>query len=127
GATGSSHSVLIAGVSGLVAGAASMAASGYVSVKAEREVHETRLGLEREAVRLAPGAKKRELARYFESRGLSRPEAELGADRLSRRPDAFLRALLESQGLASEETLESPGPLGFYTGVSYLLAGALPL
>jgi vacuolar iron transporter family protein len=125
--TSSSHAVLIAGVSGLVAGAASMAASGYVSVKAEREVFEMRLELEREAVHLAPEAKERELADDLAKRGWERREAENAARRLSGKPESFFRAVLAAQGLADESDLESPGMLALYTGVSFFAAGAIPL
>jgi vacuolar iron transporter family protein len=126
-ATSSSRAVLIAGVSGLVAGAASMAASGYVSVKAEREVLETRAGLEREAADLAPAVKQRQLVRSFIQRGLEPAEAERAAERLSREPGALLRAILNDQGLADESGFEQPLALSIYTGGAFLLAGAIPL
>jgi VIT1/CCC1 family predicted Fe2+/Mn2+ transporter len=116
---------LIAGISGLVAGSVSMAASGYVSVKAEREVLETRLELERDAAQLAPGVKRRELADSLVARGLEPDEAETAVARLARRPETFVRALMEAQGLA--EDFESPGRLALTTGGAFFLAGAIPV
>jgi VIT1/CCC1 family predicted Fe2+/Mn2+ transporter len=127
GITSSSHTVLIAGSASLIAGALSMAASEYVSVKAEREASAAQALMEREAMEAAPETKRRQLVDAYMGKGLTREEAEQVADRLARNPKEFLRSLLaERLGiLVSEE--ENPARQGFLTGFSFALAGALPL
>ncbi len=53
-AAGSSDLVLISGVAGMLAGAFSMAAGEYISVRSQREFIEYQIGLEAKELRVAP-------------------------------------------------------------------------
>ncbi|MCW2757117.1 MAG: hypothetical protein JWO46_863, partial [Nocardioidaceae bacterium] len=70
GATSDNHTILIAGVAGLVAGALSMAAGEYVSVSTQRDTE--RALLEKERVELAedPEDELAELAGIYRDKGL---------------------------------------------------------
>lgn len=126
-ATGSSGTVLIAGVAGLVAGAASMAGSNFVSVRAETELYRSQARLERDALAVAPETKRAQLAAAFQARGFTGKEAEAAAERLVADSEAAVRALLaERHGMATEAG-PSPGRLAGYTGVAFALAGLVPL
>ncbi|MFQ5907835.1 MAG: VIT1/CCC1 transporter family protein [Thermoplasmata archaeon] len=126
-ATSSAPVVVIAGLAGLIAGAASMAASGYISVKAEQDVYTSQVSLQRAAVDVAPEARKEELREAYETKGLSRSEAEVVVDRLAENEDEFLRALLaEGRGIGSA-SFENPGRLALYTGLAFVLAGLIPI
>ncbi|MGB3427753.1 MAG: VIT1/CCC1 transporter family protein, partial [Burkholderiaceae bacterium] len=61
--------VLIAGVAGLVAGAMSMAAGEYVSVKSQSDTEEADLARERAELELDAAAEHRELAGIYVGRG----------------------------------------------------------
>lgn len=124
GGTDSSAQVLIAGVSGLVAGAFSMAASNWVSTKAEREVLESKLGLERDAAALAPELKRRQLAEAWTTKGEPEASARERAARLE--GDELAAAVLAESGVNAAE-LEEPSRLALTTGASFLAAGAVPL
>ena len=125
--TRSDPTVLIAGSAALVAGALSMAASEYVSVKAENEARQAQVVMEREAVQAAPSTKRRQLVDAYVAKGLTPDEAEQVVNRLSQRPEEFLRSLLaERLGLVGSEG-EHPARQGFLTGISFALAGGLPL
>jgi VIT1/CCC1 family predicted Fe2+/Mn2+ transporter len=127
GAVASSYVVLVAGIAGLVAGAVSMALSNYISVKTERQGRDARAAVQRVGVTSAPEIKKAQLATLLEARGLSHEEALTVADRHSKNPEEFLKAILrEGYGLG-EASFEKPGRLALFTGVAFLIAGAIPV
>jgi vacuolar iron transporter family protein len=64
------HAVLIAGIAGLVAGSLSMAAGEYVSVSSQADTEKADLAQEREELKAAPEAEKKELAQIYVSRGV---------------------------------------------------------
>jgi len=127
GATNSDKTVLIAGTASLVAGALSMAASEYVSVKAEHDARAAQTRMEREAAAVAPDTKRDQLVRAYEAKGLSHDEAEKVVERLQRDPDRFLSALVAERYGSDGSEGERPGRQGFLTGISFALAGAVPL
>ena len=127
GATGVDHDVLIAGLASVVAGALSMAASEYVSVKAEHEARTAQRQMEGEAAAVAPDTKREQLEHAFEAKGLSPAEAQVAVGRLEKDPERFLATLMtERYGTAADEN-ERPGRQGFLTGISFALAGAVPV
>jgi len=127
GATDSSPAVLIASLAGLVAGAVSMAASNYVSVKAEQEVNASQTRLAREAIESAPETKKRQLEEAYRAKGLTGEEAEAVVNRLAKRPEEFLKAIMSEQHGIGGASFESPTRLAAYTGFAFALAGLLPI
>ena len=70
-AAGATHeSIILAGVAGLVAGAMSMAAGEYVSVKSQFDTEQADLELERLSIEENFDFEKKELADIYEDRGL---------------------------------------------------------
>jgi VIT1/CCC1 family predicted Fe2+/Mn2+ transporter len=59
------ESVLVAGVAGLLAGSASMAAGEYVSMKAQAELVERELAIEKRSIANQPEMEARELAAIY--------------------------------------------------------------
>jgi VIT1/CCC1 family predicted Fe2+/Mn2+ transporter len=104
--------VLLAGVSGLLAGAFSMAAGEYVSMRAQRELFERQIELERGELEAAPGEEQQELALIYQAKGLPRAEAESMAARLMENPQIALETLVR------EELGLDPGELGSPWGAS---------
>lgn len=127
GATGSSYVVVIGALAGLVAGAVSMGASNYVSVKAEQEVSSTQARLEREAIAVAPDKKRAQLEAAYTAKGLTKEEAQGVVARLSEKPGELLKALLAEQHGISETSVESPPRLAGYTALSFAIAGLVPI
>lgn len=83
-------SVLIAGISGLLAGAASMAAGEYVSMKAQTELIERELEIERISIAEKPAEETAELAGIYAARGIDEGQAELMATAVMADPDVAL-------------------------------------
>ena len=70
GATSDSSFIVIAGISGLLAGAFSMAAGEYVSVRAQRDVYEREIEVERAELEEVPREEAQELCPYLPAQGL---------------------------------------------------------
>jgi vacuolar iron transporter family protein len=98
--------VRLAGLAGLIGGAFSMSAGEYVSMRAQRELLERELALERHEIKQRPEGEKRELVRIYENRGVE-PEV---ADRLAREMMRTPELALETH--AREELGITPGALG---------------
>jgi VIT1/CCC1 family predicted Fe2+/Mn2+ transporter len=82
-AAASQHTMLIAGVAGLVAGAMSMAVGEYVSVSSQRDTEQADVRREREEIAASPATELQELASIYETRGLDRGLALKVAQQLS--------------------------------------------
>lgn len=102
----SSNLVLLAGIAGLLAGAFSMAAGEYVSMKAQREVFERQIALEKEELAASPEEEMEELALIYRAKGVPKEEAE----RLARTLLADEQVALDT--LAREELGLDPDELG---------------
>jgi VIT1/CCC1 family predicted Fe2+/Mn2+ transporter len=71
GAQSDSKLVLLAGVAGLLAGAFSMAAGEYVSMRAQREVFENQISVEQHELAVLPDEERDELQKIYEEKGLT--------------------------------------------------------
>ncbi len=82
-ASGASHgAVLTAGVAGLVAGAMSMAAGEYVSVKSQADTEQADLDKEKSELATQPDMELEELTSIYQARGLDRALARQVAEQL---------------------------------------------
>ncbi|HKT32542.1 MAG TPA: VIT1/CCC1 transporter family protein [Gammaproteobacteria bacterium] len=127
GAALDSQVILLTGIAGLLAGAASMAAGEYVSMRSQREMFEYQIGLERDELEAYPQEEAEELALIYAARGVAAAEARELADTLTRDP---VRAL---DTLAREELGLNPQALGSVWGaagssfVAFALGALIPL
>lgn len=120
--------VLVAGVAGLLAGAFSMAAGEYVSMRVQREVLERLIHLEAHEIEADPETEREELAALYRSRGMSpdlaaRLAAEVHAD-----PAAALGVhAREELGLDPEEGLGSPVGAALASFGTFAVGAIVPL
>ncbi|MFV2040147.1 MAG: VIT1/CCC1 transporter family protein, partial [Acidimicrobiales bacterium] len=98
--------VRLAGIAGLIAGAVSMAAGEYVSMKAQQELLERELDIERREIASNPHIEIAELSRVYESRGLDADVALEMATHIMRDPELALEVH------AREELGINPNELG---------------
>jgi len=82
--------VVLAGISGLLAGAFSMGAGEYISMKVQREVLERMLHLEAHELHGDPETELEELTEIYEEKGLSPDLAQQVATQLSQDPAVAL-------------------------------------
>ena len=97
--------VRLAGIAGLIAGAFSMAAGEYVSMRAQSELMERELDVERQAIHHDPEDERRELAAIYASRGLDADMADELSVKMMSDPDLALEThAREELGINPEET-----------------------
>ena len=127
GATGGSHFVLLAGLSGAVASGLSMATGAFLAERSENEVAAANLARERQEIEENPAEEREELSLFYQLKGLSKRDADLLAEKLSETPDAMLKALAaEELGGASEEG-NKPGQAALAAGVSTFVGAMVPV
>jgi vacuolar iron transporter family protein len=127
GATGDAEMILIAGVAGLLAGALSMAAGEYVSVRSQRELYESQIALEREEVREYPEEEAEELALIYSARGLPLAEARRIAAGMMQDPEHALNVLAREELGLNPDDLGSPWGATAFSFTSFAIGGAVPV
>jgi VIT1/CCC1 family predicted Fe2+/Mn2+ transporter len=106
GAQTSSHTILVTGLAGLLAGACSMALGEWISVTSSRELAEREIRVEREELAAAPEEEREELQLIYEAKGVPKDEAQQLSERLVGDRGAALDVL------AREELGLDPAELG---------------
>lgn len=106
GATLGGHSVLIAGIAGLLAGSISMALGEWLSVQSSRELYHYQIETEREEIENSPEEEIQELSLIYQTRGISPEAAQNMANQLLANKDTALDIL------AREELGIDPNELG---------------
>src|SRR5215472_10490305 len=103
------HTVLLTGLAGLVAGAASMAMGEWLSVTNSRELFESQVKTEAQELEQNPAEEQEELAVIYQAKGLGRDEARALAKRLlADRKSALDTLVREELGLDPDELGGSP-------------------
>jgi VIT1/CCC1 family predicted Fe2+/Mn2+ transporter len=125
GATNTRHTIFIAGLAGLVAGAFSMAVGEYVSVSSQRDTEEAYIRREKRRLREHPDHELDGLAKVYEDKGVSHETAMQMARELTAK-DA-LAAHLEAELGLDEEDLNSPTHAAVASMVSFTAGGLIPL
>ena len=124
-AHGSHHSLVVAGVAGLVAGAMSMAAGEYVSVHSQADTEKADLALERRELAADDKGEHRELAAIYMGRGLEPALASQVAEQLMAH-DALEAHARDELGIT--ETLKArPVQAALASAASFAAGAALPL
>jgi vacuolar iron transporter family protein len=105
GANSTGAAVRLAGLAGLIAGAFSMAAGEYVSMRAQSELMERELDIERQAIHRQPDNEREELTAIYAGRGLEPKLAEELSARMMRDPELALEThAREELGINPDET-----------------------
>ena len=117
--------VLVAGVAGLVAGAMSMAAGEYVSVRSQADSEQAALDLERAELAADDEGERRELTAIYVNRGLDSALAKQVATQLMAH-DALGAHARDELGIS--ETLKArPMQAAFTSAGSFAMGAAMPL
>jgi VIT1/CCC1 family predicted Fe2+/Mn2+ transporter len=127
GAGAASAYVLTAGVAGLLAGALSMAAGEYVSVRSQREMYEYQIALERAELEEYPQEEAEELALIYEARGMDLDQARNVSRALLSRPQAALDVLAREELGLNPDDLGSPWRAAAASFVAFAAGAAIPL
>ena len=127
GASSNTGFILLSGVAGLLAGAFSMAAGEYVSVRSQREMYEHQIGLERAELAEYPAEEAEELALIYAARGMKREDAQALAQRTIADPRLALDTLAREELGLNPEELGSPWGAALSSFFSFGVGALVPL
>ena len=127
GASAGAGAVVTAGVAGLLAGALSMAAGEYISMRSQREMFEYQIGLERDELGEYPQEEAEELALIYAARGMDLEEARRITRALVKNPEAALDALAREELGLNPDDLGSPWGAALFSFVAFAAGAVLPL
>jgi VIT1/CCC1 family predicted Fe2+/Mn2+ transporter len=121
------HSLVIAGVAGLLAGGFSMAVGEYVSVRSQRELLEYQIELQRHQLHNTPQQERDILVEIYEAKGLSYAESDLIVDRIMKDPERAIDTFVREEIGLSAETMGSPVAAGLGSLGAFSLGALVPL
>ena len=119
--------VRLAGIAGLIAGAVSMAAGEYVSMRAQSELFERELRMEEKAQRDNPALETLELAKIYESRGVDAEHARALAEAMMVDPRVALEVHAREELGSDPHELGSPVAASVWSFVAFAIGALLPL
>jgi len=127
GAGAGSDTLLMTGVAGLLAGALSMAAGEYVSVRSQREMYEYQIGLEKDELAEYPDEEAEELALIYHARGIDLEQARSMSRALLANPQQALDVLAREELGLNPDDLGSPWGAAVSSFGAFSIGALLPL
>ena len=127
GASSNSSVILLSGVAGLFAGAFSMAAGEFVSVRSQREMFEYQIGLERLELEQYPEEEAQELALIYAAKGMPKDQALELARKIIADPERALDTLAREELGLNPEDLGSPWGATWSSFASFAIGALIPL
>jgi vacuolar iron transporter family protein len=119
--------VRLAGIAGLVAGSFSMASGEYLSMRAQRELQERELEVERRALSDNPRGEAAELRGMYVRRGIEPTVASEMVNEVMQDPDLALETHAREELGISMQTLGSPWQAAAASFVTFALGAFIPL
>jgi vacuolar iron transporter family protein len=119
--------ILIAGIAGLLAGAFSMAAGEYLSMRVQRELFERLIHLEAHEIAADPEGETRELAELFRRRGIPASLARRIVEGLMADPDRALEVHAREELGLDARSLGSPWGAAASSMIAFILGALVPL
>lgn len=127
GASANHYFIILSGIAGLLAGACSMAAGEYVSMRSQKEFFEYQIGLEKSELEEYPEEEALELALIYEARGLPKEEAERLANVIISNPEHALDTLAREELGLNPDELGSPWGAAISSFLSFGIGAIIPL
>ncbi len=128
GATANSHTLLVTGAAGLLAGACSMALGEWVSVTSSRELTEREIAIEAGELESSPDDEREELELIYQAKGVTPDESRELARQLMADPKTALDVLTrEELGLDPEDRGGSPVTAAFTSFVLFSVGAIIPV
>jgi len=127
GAQGDQGFILVAGIAGLLAGACSMGAGEYISVRSQREVFEYQIAIEKQELQEYPEEEIDELTYIYEARGIPSDEARKLATLMIENPETGLNTLAREELGLNPDDIVSPVGAMVASFVAFSIGAALPL
>jgi vacuolar iron transporter family protein len=120
------HTVIVAGLAGMVADALSMGASGYLAAKSEREVFDHEIAMEKEEIRLMPELEREELSLLYQAKGIPEAQAEILATQVMSNPERALEEQVREE-LKIGDATSTPMREAWVTGTATAFGAFIPV
>lgn len=127
GATADPSFILLSGIAGLLAGACSMAAGEYISVKSQVEVLERQIALERAELEAIPEEEFAELVAIYRSKGLPEEDARRFAEHIFADKELALQTLVREELGLDETAMSSPIAAAVGSFVAFTIGAIIPV
>ncbi|MBI2856094.1 MAG: VIT1/CCC1 transporter family protein [Chloroflexi bacterium] len=127
GGTANSDFILLAGVAGLLAGAFSMAAGEYVSMRSQRDVYEHQISRERAEIEQWPKEEEEELVLLYRAKGLSQEEAQRLAKSVMANPEVALDTMVREELGLDPSKLGSPWGASLSSFAAFVAGAIVPI
>ena len=127
GGTGNPDFILLAGVAGLLAGAFSMAAGEYVSMRSQRDILENEMRKEEIELREWPEEEEEELRLIYQAKGFSAEEAAQVAKRVMADPKVALDTMAREELGLDPSQLGSPWRASASSFVAFVAGAIVPI
>ena len=121
------HSIVIAGVAGLLAGGFSMAVGEYISVQSQREMLDYQIDLQRHQLHHTPEQEHAILHEIYTAKGLSDAEANLIVKRIMKDPEKAIDTFVREEIGLSAATMGSPIAAGLGSMSAFSVGAIVPL
>lgn len=119
--------IVLGGVAGLLAGAFSMAAGEYLSVRTQRERFQHQLAREADELANSPSEERAELVAIYRHKGLGRSQSEAIADQLMADPNVVLDTMAREELGLDPDDLGSPWVTAGSSFVTFAAGAVLPV
>lgn len=119
--------VRLAGLAGLVGGAFSMAAGEWVSMRAQAELLERELAIERQSLARSPDQERRELAAIYRARGIDGRTADSMARQVMSDPELALEVHAREELGVDPHSLGSPVAAALSSFATFSVGALVPL
>lgn len=129
GAAVADQTIVVTGMAGLLAGAASMALGEWISVQSSREAAERQLAIERDEIAAVPDEEREELTLIYQARGLPEDEARIVAERVFEQgEEAALDVMArEELGIDPDELGGSPWTAAWASFLLFAIGAIVPV
>jgi vacuolar iron transporter family protein len=126
-AADNNHFIVVAGLAGLLAGAFSMGAGEYISMKTQRELFERLIHLEAHELASEPEEEHEELAKIYESKGLPPDLAAQVTTAIHRDPELALETHAREELGLDPDQLGSPWAAAGSSFIMFAIGATIPL
>ena len=127
GATSNIHVVLLAGIAGLLAGAFSMGAGEFISMRVQRDVFENLLAYERRELEEQPDEELAELIAIYETKGIPAELARATAEAVHSNPAITLDTHAREELGLDPDDLGSPWGAAISSFITFSFGAIIPL
>ena len=127
GAEAKPEYMLLAGVAGLLAGSFSMAAGEYVSMRAQRELFEQQIAMEKQELEMSPKEEEEELSLIYQAKGIPEDDARMLARRIIENPKTAIDTLAREELGLDPSQLGSPWSAAASSFVAFVVGALVPV